>query len=122
MARNLQGSEAESSAGNLQTNLKKFIENEDVTANQLSEVGAKIEDILLTSKGETTDPTITPNNSMENIVARIEELIVNMNDNMSTADITKKNIEEQTNLNNEMSGEGKTVDDIVKETMENGCK
>ena len=59
---------------------------------------------------------------MENIVARIEELIVNMNDNMSTADITKKNIEEQTNLNNEMSGEGKTVDDIVKKPMEDGCK
>jgi len=122
VTRNLQGSEAESSAGNLQTILKKFIENEDVTANQLSEVGAKIEDILLTSKGETTDPTITPNNSMENIVARIEELIVNMNDNMSTADITKKNIEEETNLNNEVSGEGKTVDDIVKKTLEDGCK
>ena len=120
--RNLQGSEATDSARNLQNTLGKFIENEDVTANQLSEVGAKIEDILLTSKGETTDPTITPNNSMENIVARIEELIVNMNDNMSTADITKKNIEEQTNLNNEMSGEGKTVDDIVKKTMEDGCK
>ena len=41
---------------------------------------------------------------------------------MSAADITKKNIEEEKNLNNEVSGEGKTVDDIVKKTMEDGCK
>jgi len=124
VTRNLQGSEAESSAANLQTTLKKFIENEDVTANQLSKVGAKIEDILLTSKGETTDPTITLDDSMIDVVAlsRIEELMVNMGNVMETADITKKNIEEETNLNNEVSGEGKTVDDIVKKTLEDGCK